>query len=149
MTPAFLVRLMGHASLSRMVQLGPEDREALIFANELRVATLEGRLRVVWTHPANELGGMIQKRRDGSVYVPVQIAIARALGLITGTSDYLFLWDGGCGCIEMKSSKGRLSLAQTDFRDWADINRVPFHIARSAAEGLEILRSWGVLNDKR
>ncbi|TXH10345.1 MAG: hypothetical protein E6R03_15535 [Hyphomicrobiaceae bacterium] len=145
MTPAFLVRLMGHHSLSRNVNLGPEDREAYSFANELRVAVLEGRLRAVWTHPANELGGLTQRRRDGSVIVPVQIAIARALGLITGSSDYLFLWEGGSCAIEFKSSKGRLSFGQTDFRDWCDLNRVPFHIARSAAEGLEFLRNHGVL----
>lgn len=145
MTPAFLVRLMGHASLSRMVQLGPEDREAHTFANELRVAVLDGRLRAVFTHPANELGGLTQKRRDGSVYVPVQIAIARALGLITGSSDYLFLWEGGSCAIEFKSAKGRLSPSQIDFRDWCELNHVPFHIARSAAEGLEILRNHGVL----
>ena len=145
MTPAFLVRLMNHHSLARSVHLGPEDREAYSFANELRVATIEGRLKAVWTHPANELGGMTQKRRDGSIYVPVQIAIARALGLITGSSDYLFLWDGGSCAIEFKSAIGRLSPSQIDYRDWCELSHVPFHIARSAAEGLTILRNHGVL----
>lgn len=144
MTPAFLVRLMNYHSLARSVRLGPEDSEALIFANECRAATLERRLKAVFLHIPNELGGLVQ-RKGREVRVPVQIAIARALGLITGSSDYLFLWEGGCCAIEFKSSTGRLSPSQIDFRDWCELNHVPFHIARSAAEGLEILRNHGVL----
>lgn len=144
MTPAFLIRLMGHASLSRSVKLGPEDTEAYVFAQDLRVAVLEGRLKAVWTHPANELAGLVVHTK-GKPRVPVQVAIARALGLITGTADYLFLWRGGCCAIEFKSRTGRLTPAQTDFRAWCDAQGVPFHTIRSAESGLDLLRQYGVL----
>jgi hypothetical protein len=146
MTPAFLVRLMNHHSLARSVHLGPEDREAYSFANDLRVATLEGRLKAVWGHVPNELGGLVQRGRSGKIIVPVQIAIARALGLITGASDYYFCWYGGSGLIEFKSDVGRLSNSQRDFRSWAEANYVPYAVARSCDQGLSILIDWGVLN---
>lgn len=144
-TPAFLVRLMHHAGLSRSAKLGPEDREAYAFANDLRVATLDGRLKAVWTHVPNELAGLIRKGRDGKPKIPVQIAIARALGLIKGTSDYLFHWDGGGCAMEFKSKTGRLTEGQSDYRQWCELHRVPFHTVRSAEQGLAILRIHGVL----
>jgi len=143
-TPAFLVRLMAHHSLSARVMLGPEDREAYSFANDLRKATLEGRLRAVWTHPANELAAA-KVGKGGKVVVPVGVAIARALGLITGTSDYLFHWHSGGCAMEFKSKTGRLTQGQKDYRDWCDLARVPFHVVRSADEGMDLLRGYGVL----
>lgn len=141
----FLVRLMNHASLSRSVKLGPEDSAAYEFAQDLRVATLEGRLRAVWCHVPNELGGMVKKDSRGRVSVPLPIAIARALGLIKGVSDYLFQWAGGCCVMEFKSKVGRLTDAQRDFRAWCELHHVPFYIIRSSAEGMAILREKGVL----
>lgn len=146
-TPAFLVRLMNHASLSRAVKLGPEDTAAYEFAQDLRVATLEGRLSAIWTHPANELGGMVKKDKRGRVSVPLPIAIARALGLIRGVADYLFLWAGGCCAMEFKSKTGRLNDGQRDFRAWCELHQIPFFIIRSSAEGMAILRDQGVLTD--
>lgn len=134
-TPAFLVRLMAHASLSRSVRLGEEDRMAYAFANELRVAVLEGRLKAVFSHPANELAG-----RPG-----VASAIARALGLITGATDYLFLAPTGSLALEAKSATGSLSKGQRDFRDWCAHVGVPFHVFRTVDEGLAHLRAHGIL----
>lgn len=144
-TPAFLVRLMGHASLSLAAQrkLGPEDSMAYAFVNELRVATLQGRLSAVWTHPANELAGMVTFTK-GKPRVPVQVAVAKALGLITGTSDYLFLSRTVSLALEAKSGTGRLTGDQRAFRDWCDAQGVPFHIFRTVAEGLDLLEGYGI-----
>lgn len=143
-TPAFLLRLMGHAALSRTVKLGPEDTEAYRFANALRAAVLEGRLHAVWTHPANELAGFTTVA-NGKRRVPLAVAIAKALGLITGSSDYWFCWSSGSGLIEFKSATGSLSPSQRDMRDWCEAQGVRFVVARSCEQGLEILRGWGVL----
>ncbi|QUT04032.1 hypothetical protein KFK14_12835 [Sphingobium phenoxybenzoativorans] len=136
-TPGFLVRLMTYVRLSRNVRLGPEDFMACEFANRLRVATLEGRLHAVWTHPAQELA---HGHRNG-----VAGAISKALGLVTGTSDYLFLWDGGSAALEAKSQTGTLTQAQKDWREWCAHRGVPFHVFRTADEGEAILRGLGVL----
>lgn len=112
---------------------------AIPFANQLRVHTLKGRLRAVWCHPANELAGAARATPAA--------AIARALGLIAGSSDFLFLWKDGAGALEAKSDVGRLSPGQKDFRDWCDLMGVPFHVFRTADEGESYLRGWGVLDD--
>src|SRR3546814_11908161 len=57
--PSFLsaiVRLMAYAH-PRNLKIKAEERLAIDFANALRAATIEGRLRSVWTHPANEIAG--------------------------------------------------------------------------------------------
>ena len=136
------MRLMSYRPLSRNVALGAEDAECLQFANTLRAAALEGRLRAVWTHPANELAGLPPSSPRKFL---VRAAIARALGLITGSSDYLFLWaDGGCA-IEFKAGRNGLSDGQRDFRDWCRDQGVPFHVVRSADAGLQVLRDAGAL----
>lgn len=130
----FLVRLMTYTRLSQRVRLGPEDLVSIEFANRLRVATIEGRLRAVWTHPANELATR-----------GVAAAIARAAGLITGASDFLFLASDTSLALEAKSLTGSLTPGQRDFRDWCAAQGVPFHVFRSADQGEAILRARGLL----
>ena len=141
MTPAFLIRLMHYTPLVR-VKLGPEDSEALIFANELRKATLEGRLHGLWLHPANELCGIPPKSPRSFL---VRAAIARALGLINGASDYIFLFHNGTLVMEFKSKTGTMTQGQKDFRDWANMVSVPHYVVRSADAGLAILKDHGIL----
>lgn len=143
-TPAFIVRLMHHKGLSSSVQLGPEDAEAYRFAQDLRQASIEGRLLAVWTHPANELAG-VGRTVNGKFRVLVQAAIAKALGLITGSSDYLFLCRAGSLALEFKSATGTLTQGQKDFRDWCKALDVPFHVVRSREEALNVLRKAGIL----
>lgn len=135
-TPAFLVRLMHYARLVR-VRMGPEDTEALAFATELRVATLNGRLRAVWTHPANELAWQPK--------TTPRIALARALGMIQGTPDYLFLWHGGSLAMEFKAKGGYQTDGQKAFEQWCNVVGVPYFVVRSTAQGLSILRDYGRL----
>lgn len=134
-TPAHLVRLMSHVPFRG--KLGPEDAESYAFANSLRLATLEGRLKAVWLHPANELA-----------YAPrikAQAGKARALGLINGASDFLFLWSGKSLAIEMKSKTGSLTPGQKDFAAWCRDAGVPYYVARSCDAGLAVLAEYGVL----
>jgi len=73
------------------------------------------------------------------------VRLARIAGLITGASDYLFLWDGGSGVLEAKSKTGSLTPSQKDWRDWCVANGVRHAVFRSVDEGEAQLRSWGVL----
>lgn len=141
-TPAFLVRLMSHAGLSRQAsqKLGPEDYESCQFAADLRKLTLEGRLLAVWFHPANELVGSAGK---------VHVAIARCMGLHSGVSDYIFLRGNAALVIEMKSKNGRLTKDQEDFEQWCALHNIPFIVCRSAAEGMETLSDFGMLLDAK
>lgn len=137
MLQAALLRLMSYQSLSRNVRLGPEDMVALDFATRMRVATIEGRLKAVWFHPANELAN---GHRTG-----IPGAIARALGMHPGVGDYVFLGDGRNLALEAKSATGRQGPMQRDFEAWCGANGVPYRIFRTADEGEAILREEGLL----
>ncbi|MBA4306435.1 MAG: hypothetical protein C0429_06820 [Sphingopyxis sp.] len=129
----YLIRLMRYTALSRAIRLGPEDRIAIEFANEMRKAVLEGRLRAVFVHVPNELN-----RRTAAG------AIARALGLIPGTADYLFLHATGAFALECKAPGGVQTENQKDFEEWCRNNSVPYHIFRTVAEGVDLVRKQGV-----
>jgi hypothetical protein len=131
-----LIRLMHYTPLSRP-PVQPEDMMCVAFANALRAATLDGTLRAVWLHPAQEL---CFGHKTG-----VRAAISRAMGMHVGVGDYLFLWDGGSGVLEAKHGRNSLSPGQRDFRDWCGAQGVRFGLFRSVDEGLALLRGWGVL----
>lgn len=114
---------------------------AIEFANRLRVATIEGRLGAVWCHVPNELAGAARATPAA--------AIARAAGLITGSSDYWFVWNGGGGVLEAKSRTGTLSPGQRDHKEWCGLMNVRHAVFRTADEGELTLRQWGILNGQR
>lgn len=131
-----LLRLMHYQPLARPARQ-PEDAMCVEFANALRAATLDGSLRAVWLHPAQEL---CFGHKTG-----VRAAISRAMGMHVGVSDYVFLWDGGAGVLEAKHGRNGLSPGQKDFRDWCKQQGVSFGLFRTVDEGMAQLRAWGVL----
>src|SRR3546814_19315238 len=95
----------------RNLKIKAEERLAIDFANALRAATIEGRLRSVWTHPANEIAGRQNRLAQ------IRYTIAKAMGLIDGTADYLFLWATGIGALEAKVGKNGQQPNQIDFEE--------------------------------
>lgn len=141
-TPNFLLRLMSY-KMPRC-DLGPEDKEAKAFSDTLRAMTLEGNLKAVWWHTASELAGGKGKR------VQIRYAIAKALGLIPGSPDYVFL-DAKKGgfAIEMKAkSKGILTSNQKDFKDWCNMAGIPYAKTNGCEEAIEQLKEWGLIENK-
>jgi hypothetical protein len=134
-----ILRLMAPRKLSDRIRLKPEEVLARAFANALRQATIEGRLRCVWTHPANEVAG----QQTG--LAQIRYAIAKAMGLIDGTADYLFLWSDGSGALEAKVGKNDQQANQVDFEEWCRSNGVRYATFTSVEEGLALLVEWGVL----
>lgn len=135
---AAVLRLMLTGKLGA-VKLGPEDRITIEFANRLRAWTIEQRLRAVWTHIPNEVGG-------GTKNAKIRYAIAKALGMIPGASDFIFMWGAGSAAVEMKAPDGRQTANQSDFQIWCESEGVPYHVAKSADEAEAILRRLGVLS---
>lgn len=136
--PMFLVKLMDRPKLGK-VKLGPEDLICIDFANRLRAYTLDGRLSAVWCHIGNEIGGGHGRSSQ------IAYSIGKALGVISGFPDYVFLWRGGCGLLEFKSGTGTLSENQRWFKAWSELSSLPYEVVRSADDGEAILRRWGVL----
>lgn len=138
---AILMRITKRMDISSLT-LKPEERLAVDFADALRAATLDGTLRAVWTHPANEIAG----RRSG--LSRIRYAIAKRMGLIDGAADYLFLWSDGSGALEAKVGSNGLQPNQMDFRWWCERNGVRHRVFTSVEEGMAALREWGAIVDQ-
>jgi hypothetical protein len=138
---AILTRITRRIDISSL-HLKPEERLAVDFADALRALTLEGRLRAVWTHPANEIAG----RRSG--LSRIRYAIAKRMGLVDGAADYLFLWSDGSGALEAKVGSNGLQPNQMDFQWWCERNGVRHRVFTTVEEGLAALREWGAILDE-
>jgi hypothetical protein len=138
-----MLRLMAPRKLSSRLRIKPEEQLAIDFANALRALTLSGELKCVWTHPANEVAG------QQTNLAQIRYAIAKAMGLIDGTSDYLFLWATGSGTLEAKVGKNDQQANQVDFERWCGANGVHYRTFTTVEEGLQALRDWGVLVENR
>ncbi|MGI9500385.1 MAG: hypothetical protein ACR2P3_10115 [Geminicoccaceae bacterium] len=136
-TPSLaLYRLM---EIPRRLNLRLKGESLLCYdiANMLRAGTLDGSLRAVWTHPANE-----GKR------TPLIGAILKAVGLIPGTPDYLFAWQGGGGFIEIKTPPVRpssLSPSQRDFKEWCAMLGVNHAVCTTPDQVWQTLVTWGAV----
>ena len=129
---------MGYVRLSARTKLQPEDAMCCQFAGILRAYTLEGRLRGVWFHPAQEL---CHGHRTG-----VRAAISRAMGMHVGVSDYVFLADDRSAALEAKHGRNGLTQGQDDFRAWCEREGIPHRTFRTIEEGLAHLAELGFLS---
>jgi hypothetical protein len=135
---SILMRITKRMDLGKL-RLKPEEVLAVAFADALRAATLDGTLRAVWTHPANEIAG----RRSGLSMI--RYVIAKRMGLIDGAADYLLLWADGSGALEAKVGSNGQQPNQLDFEWWCTTNGVRYATFTTVEEGLERLREWGAL----
>lgn len=118
-------------------KLNPEAAVQVRFADQLRLLSLENKLKCVWFAVSNEIGNVKYKPGYG-VYL-------QALGKISGTPDMIFLWENGCGAIEFKSEKGRQTNEQKLFQKWCESQKVDYRVARNLDEANNILKSWNLL----
>ncbi len=116
---------------------GPEDLLSIDVATMLKVATLEGRLDAVWTMIPHELGG-------AGKLAAIRVALAKSMGLIAGSGDFVFIWPTGGAFIELKV-KAALSPAQQDFKAWCEGSGNRYAVCRSVAEVEAKLREWGAM----
>jgi hypothetical protein len=82
--PEWLERLLLRGALLARI-IGPEDRECILFGDRVREAALNGRLRATFTHIPHEVAG-------GTKNAALRYSLASAMGMVTGATDYVFLW---------------------------------------------------------
>ena len=147
-----MLRLMTAPNTAHL-KFGPEDSEARRFAARLRIWTMEGHVRGVWTHVPNEMAGESgsghadpEVRKSLRRKAQIRYAVAQALGLIIGWSDYVFARKDGSLALECKSAKGGQRSGQEDFQRWCEDEGIPYRIFRTAEEGWDILVAEGVLS---
>lgn len=143
----YLHRLLACPSWSGR-RLEPEEALSAAVASFLRKASLDGRLRAVWTRCPVEIRGA------GRIVAMAQV-LNRVLGVVSGAADFAFTWGGGGGWLELKverpadllAGKRRTYLrpAQTDFAAWCQAQGVFHAVCRSVDEVAATLRAWGVL----
>src|SRR5665811_420123 len=79
---------------------------------------------VIWlwnTHP--ETRGLFFAVNNNSEHVGRAMQ-RKAVGLIAGVSDCLFIWNGTVFCFEFKTLKGRQSPAQVEWQDKVNRQRI-------------------------
>lgn len=114
--------------------LKPEEAECIRFADMMREYVDKGIYRGIWCHIPNE----------GQRGVITQI-ILRAMGLIKGASDYMFMGQWGHGVIEFKAGANNLDDYQRYFRFWCDRDGVPHATVWKSEQAIEALKKWGAL----
>ena len=130
-----VVRLMSWPPFkSRSKRSLPEQDMCIEFANILRAYELDGRTRCIWTHVPNEIGW------NNNKVAQMLYAAAKAMGMIVGTADYLFLSANGSIAMEAKSKTGKQHDGQKDFEIWCREKGVPYYLFRTVEEGIEILK---------
>jgi hypothetical protein len=137
MLTAILTRLLWREKLPAHVTLHPEERLSIEVANMLRKESIEGNLKAVWTHVANE-----SKRHR------ITALVLKAMGLISGALDFFFIGSHNSGLIELKSSTGRLSENQKLYIAWALSLGVPHAVCRTVDEVRDTLIAWGLLTER-
>lgn len=117
----------------------PEQTLCTEFASQLRALTLEGKMLCTWTHVPNEIGW------SNSRAAQIIYAAAKAMGMIVGAPDYVFLASHGSLALEAKSKTGRQHDRQVDFEAWCGEQNVPYEIFRTVEDGMAILRKYGMI----
>lgn len=149
--PAWLVKLMDRSRIYNGWRVQPEERLSIHFADQMRALTLDGKYQGVWFHAANE-----GKRHQ------ITAVIIKAMGMIAGTPDFVFMGPWGGGLIEFKSPEergksaktgkpiiskaaGKQSEYQAYFQLWCEHGKVAYALCRSVDEALAVLREWGAI----
>lgn len=103
------------------------------------------------------LNSYIQIKKPNFVYfhVPNEIssnknpifgAKLKKMGKTNGVADYIFLWENGSGCIEFKAGKNGLTESQKTFSENCSKFKIPYEVARSVDEGINILKKWRLVD---
>jgi hypothetical protein len=100
------------------------------------VAQLNARAnqRVFYFHPAN-----------GGKRTPFEARLFRALGVVAGVPDLIFVKDGKMYALELKATKGRLSASQAQCISALKWCGAEVAVAEGLDEALVTLECWGIL----
>lgn len=96
---------------------------------------------VMWlwnTHPSTR--GLFFSVTNNSEHI-ARAMQRKAVGLISGVSDCLFIWRGSLYCFEFKTDKGRQSPAQIEWKRKVTEHQVSYCIVRSLDEFKSLIYS--------
>jgi hypothetical protein len=125
-----ITMLMSRSKVPWNIRLGAEERISIELADAMRKHVASGRYRGVWFHVANE-----GKRHQ------ITALIQKAMGMIPGVSDFVFIWNGGAAFIELKAGKKTQTDSQKFFARWCSSSRLTYAVCRSVSEAEDLLRT--------
>lgn len=132
-----LFPLLAKNIMSKNIKLKPEALECVCFFQEIIALALEGKLKGMFTHVANEIPS------KNNIHFHL---VQKYMGKISGFADYIFFKHDKTLLIEFKSDKGKLSPDQKRLQEWAEAENIPFSIVRSKTEALNLLKQHGFLS---
>lgn len=119
---------------ARLVVLKPEEALCVEIADKLRTLTQNGALCCVWFHVPNE------GKRSKLIGI-----IMKAMGMLSGVSDFAFMGAWGNGVIEIKVPGNPLTKNQKYFFYWCGLWQVKKKTCHSWEEVEATLKEWGAL----
>jgi hypothetical protein len=126
--------LMAHPGLSPSFRLFPEQRLSIDLAEAMRRHTLSGGYKGIWFCVQNEA-----KRHR------ITALIQKAMGLIPGVSDFVFIWESGALLAELKAGANDQTENQQYFQLWCSHCRLPYGVFRDVETVEARLRTLGAL----
>tara|TARA_R110000851_G_scaffold51794_2_gene122678 strand:+ start:295 stop:639 length:345 start_codon:yes stop_codon:yes gene_type:complete len=89
----------------------------------------------MWFHNTypNLRGLLFHVPNGGSRHV-LEAVKMKKIGVVAGVADLLFLWNGKCYCLELKTATGRQSKKQQDWQNLVQKNGMVYLIIRNVNE---------------
>lgn len=145
-----ITALMTRPNIPHNIKIDPEALECIVFADRMRGHTAQGRYKGIWGHTPNE-------SKRGLIHN----LVLRAMGMIPGATDFIFMWEKGGCVIEFKTpermrwnDKGKYvkayatkqSDSQKFYQQWCDFCKIPYFLCYTAQEAEEKLKGLGALS---
>jgi hypothetical protein len=115
-----------------------EEALSIEVAMRLKILEKRNRLTGMWFHVPNEMP--VQNKLDLT-----RLAKKRAMGMMAGAPDLVFLKKDGCLQIELKYGKNSLSSNQKEYRDMSEKKEAPYVICKSWDDVSSELTKYGFL----
>lgn len=71
-----------------------------------------------------------------------RVRLLQSMGMLSGVSDLVLLFDRETVYVEVKTATGRLSASQKDFKKLCDETGRPYYVVRSLDEVIEIVNKY-------
>lgn len=88
-----------------------------------------------------QLRGLLFHVPNGGSRNPIEGKKFKAIGVVPGVADLLFMFKGVTYCLELKTEKGRQSKKQEDWQKLVEKNNFKYYIIRNLTEFQYIVKS--------
>lgn len=124
-------------SSRRNMKFLAEQKICVDIANFVRDSFLRGNLKSVCLHIPNE---------SSTRKLTTSSSIKKEMLTVPGAADYVFTSKNKTIFLEVKTEKGTVTTNQKIFKEWCEMNEIPYYIVRSLKEAEKILKLEGMIS---